>query len=174
MNEYYYLDQANQKHGPLPLTSLQGLIDPNTLVWTSGMANWTPASQVPELAQIFAGPAVPPAPQQPQPNPYGYQQPQPQQPSQAPYGGQTSGIEPRPENNLVWAILSTVLCCLPLGIVSIVYSCKVNGLYETGRYKEAKEAADNAKKYAIIGAICSLAFSILYLIFVFALGFSLS
>ena len=31
---------------------------------------------------------------------------------------------PPPDNNLVWAILCTVLCCLPLGIVSIIKSTK--------------------------------------------------
>jgi hypothetical protein len=58
-----------------------------------------------------------------------------------------------PENYLVWAILCTVLCCLPFGIVSIVYSTKVSGLWSQGRYAEAQAAADNAKKWAIIGAI---------------------
>ena len=28
----------------------------------------------------------------------------------------------KPDNNLVWAILCTLLCCLPFGIVSIVYA----------------------------------------------------
>ena len=37
-----------------------------------------------------------------------------------------------PENYLVWAILCTVLCCLPIGIVSIVYSTKVSGLVVPG------------------------------------------
>lgn len=58
-----------------------------------------------------------------------------------------------PENYLVWAILCTVLCCLPFGIVSIVYSTKVSGLWSQGRYGEAQSAADNAKKWAIIGAV---------------------
>jgi hypothetical protein len=53
----------------------------------------------------------------------------------------------------VWAILCTVLCCLPLGIVSIVYSTKVSGLGSQGRYAEAQTAANNAKKWAIISAI---------------------
>lgn len=156
MNEYYYLDQANQKQGPLPIESLRGVITQQTLVWTSGMANWTPASQVAELAQLFAGPAVPPSPQQPPQHPYGYQQPQPQQPQPGYYGAQPNNGQVRPDNYLVWAILSTILCCLPLGVVSIVYSCKVNGLYETGRYQEANEAADNAKKFAIASAACGL------------------
>jgi hypothetical protein len=30
-----------------------------------------------------------------------------------------------PDTNLVWAILCTVLCCLPLGIVSIIKATSV-------------------------------------------------
>jgi len=30
-----------------------------------------------------------------------------------------------PDNNLVWAILCTVMCCMPLGIVAIIKSTKV-------------------------------------------------
>ena len=36
----------------------------------------------------------------------------------APAYGQPS--QPKPDSNLVWGILATILCCLPLGIVSIV------------------------------------------------------
>jgi heme/copper-type cytochrome/quinol oxidase subunit 2 len=46
-----------------------------------------------------------------------------------------------------------VLCCLPAGIVSIVYSTKVSGLWAQGRYQEAQDASRNAKKWAIISAI---------------------
>ena len=76
-----------------------------------------------------------------------------QQPAgwQAPQPGWQGQREP--ENYLVWAILCTVLCCLPLGIVSIVYSTKVSGLWSQGRYAEAQAAADSAKKWAIIAAI---------------------
>jgi hypothetical protein len=71
---------------------------------------------------------------------------QPQAP--APGWGQSE-----PDSHLVWAILCTVLCCLPLGIVSIVYSTKVSGLWAQGRYAEAQSASDSAKKWAIIGAV---------------------
>ncbi|MDR3657219.1 MAG: CD225/dispanin family protein [Mycobacterium sp.] len=76
------------------------------------------------------------------------QQPAGWQPPQPGWQGQRE-----PDNYLVWAILCTVLCCLPLGIVSIVYSTKVSGLWVQGRYAEAQAAADNAKKWAIISAI---------------------
>jgi hypothetical protein len=58
-----------------------------------------------------------------------------------------------PNNNLVWSILVTVLCCLPLGIASIVKSSQVNGLWAQGRYAQAQKAASDAKKFAIWGAV---------------------
>ena len=39
---------------------------------------------------------------------------------------------PQVPNNLVWAILSTLFCCLPAGIVSIVYAAQVNGKLAAG------------------------------------------
>ncbi|MCA2241295.1 CD225/dispanin family protein [Mycobacterium sp. WUMAC-067] len=72
--------------------------------------------------------------------------------------------QPEPENYLVWAILCTVLCCLPLGIVSIVYSNKVSGLWAQGRYAEAQEAANNAKKWAIIGAIVGVVAAVIFVL----------
>ncbi len=72
-----------------------------------------------------------------------------------------------PENYLVWAILCTVLCCLPFGIVSIVYSTKVSGLWSSGRYGEAQEAANNAKKWAIIGAIVGVVANLIFVVLFF-------
>jgi Interferon-induced transmembrane protein len=80
-----------------------------------------------------------------------------------------------PDNYLVWAILCTVLCCLPLGIVSIVYSTRVSGLWSQGRYAEAQAASDNAKKWAIISAIVGAVVAVISVIlyaFVFAVAVS--
>jgi hypothetical protein len=80
-----------------------------------------------------------------------------------------------PDNYLVWAILTTVLCCLPVGIVSIVYSTKVSALWSQGRYAEAQAAADSAKKWAIIaaivGAVVGIMIVMLY-VFIFAVAVS--
>ncbi|MCV7378269.1 hypothetical protein BST11_18660 [Mycobacterium alsense] len=100
---------------------------------------------------------MPPAWQQPWP---GYPPPQPGWPVPQP-GWPARG---EPDNHLVWAILVTVLCCLPFGIVSIVYSTKVSGLWAQGRYGEAQEAADNAKKWAIIGAVAGAATCVIAII----------
>jgi membrane protease subunit (stomatin/prohibitin family) len=59
----YFVAIAGQRTGPFELQALvsqaaSGSLTRETLVWTQGMAQWTQAGQVPELASIFA--AVPP------------------------------------------------------------------------------------------------------------------
>ena len=101
-----------------------------------------------------------------------YQQPQYQQP---PYyqPNYAQGQRPmKPDNYLVWAILCTILCCLPLGIVSIIYSSKVDGLYNSGDYAGAEDASKKAKNYAMWGAIISVIGVVLYILFIVVLGFT--
>lgn len=68
-------------------------------------------------------------------------------------GSNNGGYQPpmppmeKPNNYLVWAILGTIFCCLPFGIVSIVYASKVDGLWLTGNYFAATEAARKAKTW---------------------------
>ncbi|MEX0997002.1 MAG: CD225/dispanin family protein [Flavobacteriaceae bacterium] len=75
-----------------------------------------------------------------------------------------------PDNNLVWAILCTVLCCLPLGIVAIIKSSNVNTLWAQGNYEAAQKAADDAKKYSIWGAAISLILVVLYVLIIVIFG----
>ncbi|MGR7814056.1 CD225/dispanin family protein [Lacinutrix undariae] len=70
----------------------------------------------------------------------------------------------RPSNYLALAIISTVMCCLPSGIVSIVYSSKVNTLYEDGRYEEAERASKNAKTWGIVSIVVAAVGILLYLL----------
>lgn len=62
------------------------------------------------------------------------------------------------------AIITTVLFCLPLGIVGIIKANKVNNLYNEGLYEAAQEAAKEAKKYSIIGIVISVAIILIYVI----------
>ena len=68
----------------------------------------------------------------------------------------------KPDNNMVWAILSTLFCCLPLGIVAIIHAAKVDGLYRSGDYSGAQEAADNAKKYSQYALISGIIVGVIY------------
>ncbi|MFZ5636510.1 MAG: CD225/dispanin family protein [Pseudomonadota bacterium] len=56
-------------------------------------------------------------------------------------------------NNLVWAILTTLFCCLPLGIVSIVYATQVDGKRAAGDLAGARQAADKARFWALMSAL---------------------
>ncbi|HJT96023.1 MAG TPA: CD225/dispanin family protein [Mycobacterium sp.] len=96
-------------------------------------------------------------------------------PPEPPASAAPQGVPPtqQPDNYLVWAILVTVLCCLPFGIVSIINASKVSGLWAQGQYAEAQAAADNAKKWAIWGAIAGVVVGIIYGIIAVAGGLSM-
>ncbi len=81
---------------------------------------------------------------------------------------------PKPDNYLVWAILTTVLCCLPFGIVSIVNSSKVDGLYASGNYDEALAKSKEAKKWAIVAAAVGGIVLLVYAIFVVFVGVNIA
>lgn len=59
----FYAAVNGQQQGPMDMAGLQQLaasggLKRETLVWRAGMANWSPAGQVPDLAALFA--AMPP------------------------------------------------------------------------------------------------------------------
>jgi membrane protease subunit (stomatin/prohibitin family) len=65
----YFVAAGGQRTGPFDLQALAaqasaGTLTAQTLVWTQGMAQWTPAGQVPALAQILTSvpPPLPPNP----------------------------------------------------------------------------------------------------------------
>ena len=83
------------------------------------------------------------------------------------YGGGFGGPPgPPPENNLVWAILSTLFCCLPLGIVSIVKAANVNSLWAAGQFQQAQQASQDARKFALWAAIAGVVLGVIYFAFV--------
>ena len=194
MKQYYYVDGNNQQQGPIDAAQLPSFgVTAKTLVWCEGMANWQVAGEIPELASLFAAkqPEIPAQPQmqpgtpaQPQMQPQAQPQVQPQtmninnfQQTQQPMNTQppfqqpnNQQMPPQPDNYLVWAILVTVLCCLPLGVASIIYSVKVGSLYAQGDYNGAVDASQKAKKFAMIGGIGGLVFIIIYVIFMVIAG----
>ena len=196
MKQYYYVDGNNQQQGPIDAAQLPAFgVTTKTLVWCEGMANWQAAGEIPELASFFAA-KQPEIPAQPQMQPGTPAQPQMQQQAQPQVQPQTMNINnfqqtqqpmntqppfqqpnnqqmpPQPDNYLIWAILVTVLCCLPLGVASIIYSVKVGSLYAQGDYNGAVDASQKAKKFAMIGGIGGLVFIIIYVIFAVIAGAS--
>lgn len=101
---------------------------------------------------------VQPQCQGPQPQYQGYQPPcqQPQSPDNRP---------PMPDAHLSKAIVTTVLICVPFGIVSIIKAANVERLYNEGKIDEAYELANSANKWANWGIITGIVGVALYLIF---------
>ena len=179
----YYFIQNGQQMGPFTIEQLRAYnITPETDMWCEGMTNWAKAKTIPSLAPLFAGMGMGQTPpgyqgntsygQQQSYGPQGYQayqQPGYQQPGyQQPYQQQPSNGGFPPKTWMVESILVLIFCCLPFGIVGVVYASKVDGLYHSGRYAEAEEASRNAGKWTKLGFFIGLAVIALYIILIAA------
>ena len=164
--EYYYLS-GETKVGPLSLDALKyARITPGTLIWNSALPDWVEARTLPELADFFEPTVAPSA----QASTLGQTAPPPVAESHA----APITTPPMPENYLVWAILTTVLCCLPLGIVSILQANKVSTLYVSGDYIGAQKASAEAKKWALWGTIIGpILYIILTVVYILAIAATL-
>ncbi len=110
----------------------------------------------------------PPPP--PPPPPYGsdgggYAAPPPPPP---PIGGGAAGGPP--DNKLVWSILVTLFCCLPLGIVAIIKSAEVNSKWTAGDVAGAQQSAADAGKWIKWSVIAGVVGALLYLVFFVFIG----
>lgn len=56
-------------------------------------------------------------------------------------------------NYLVPAIISTICCCLPAGVVSIIYATQVNSKVAAGDMAGAMEASAKAKTWFIVAIV---------------------
>lgn len=86
------------------------------------------------------------------------------------------GFSVPPSSNMIWAILATIFCCLPFGIVSIVYAAKVDSFWAAGQYAAAYDAASKSKKWTMWSVIISAIGWVLYigLFIIIGLGASYS
>ena len=149
---WFYSDGGAQK-GPIDDAAFRalvanGTIRPDTLVWHEGMADWQPLS----AAEPGLVPQVVPPP--------------PPGAAGAPAAGAPipPGTVP---NHLVGAILSTIFCCLPFGIVSIVFAAQVNSKLATRDLDGARAASRSANAWmwvAIGVGIAKMAFALFYVL----------
>ena len=68
------------------------------------------------------------------------------------------------ESHLVFAILTTIFCCLPFGVVAIVYAAQVSSLVSCGNIAAAQQASEKANKWAMASLICGLAGVLIYVL----------
>lgn len=124
---------------------------PNRATYTSS----EPTNSIPEKTYT-------PPPPTPSENPYDASYPSASRTSRR---SSAAGSVP---NYLVWAILSTLCCCVPGGIVAIVYAAQVDGKLAAGDYQGAVTASDNAKMWSWISFGVWAVFVVLYVLLIMA------
>lgn len=166
----WYYSQNNQQLGPVSEDQLKSMLrgaslPSSSLVWKEGMTDWKPVSEIPELsiAVTVSAPSVygstTSAYTPPSSNPYASPQSQPAR-SYAPQSPMGPSINSG--GILAFAIVVTVMCCLPFGVVGIVYASQINSKLAVGDYLGAAEAAQKSKMWSWIG------FGSIAILFVFA------
>ncbi len=80
----------------------------------------------------------------------------------------------QPESNLVWAVLVSLFCCNPLGIVAVAYAAQVDILWHAGQLAASVEAAARARKFAMWATIIGIVFWVGYGLIVACFGLSLT
>ncbi len=152
MEKTYWIIVNGVQTGPMSLEQLRRRFDltPQTPVWCDGMPDWSVASQLPELADMFGA-----APAQ------GYRAAAFD--NAAPAG--PSVYEPQPPTYLGWAIAATICCCLITGIVAIVYASKVAPAYQSGDIEAARRASEKAGWWCVISFVAGLIWTPFYMLY---------
>ncbi len=158
----------------------------DTLVWHEGLPDWVAADQVEELRQAMVerdaeasagfgeSATVAPEPQEiyvqqestevyAQPQDAGaYENNEAQTPgngacaTQGAYAAVQLPDEPCPPAYLAVSIIAMLLCCTPLGIVSVIYSSKVKSAYYRGDLAKAKRCSESAQWWIIATIVLGL------------------
>ncbi|WP_263358238.1 CD225/dispanin family protein [Acidicapsa ligni] len=152
--ENWYLQKGDQRFGPMTLDALKemvaaGQVAPNDLVWTTGMASWLPANT---QAWYFSPESTPTSIS----GPYSSEQ-------GSIYGGQSYAATP-PPSLTGWSVAVIFFCCLPGGIVALIYSNKAKKQWALGNFTEAQEAHKTAKTTLIVSAIAGCIISLIYIV----------
>lgn len=75
-----------------------------------------------------------------------------------------------PDTHLAFAILTTLFCCLPFGIVAIIKAAGVSSAFQSGNYELAQKNSADAAKWSRVALICGIVFYLLYVLFFVVLG----
>jgi hypothetical protein len=83
-----------------------------------------------------------------------------------PYGMQYQQrpIGPQPKSYLVESILVTLFCCLPFGIVGIIYSAMAKSAFDRGDWQIGYANASTARTWTLVGFLCGLVPVLIYLL----------
>ena len=69
--------------------------------------------------------------------------------------------KPQIKDYMVFSILTTIFCCIPFGIIAIVYSSKVSKLIAAGDFEGASNASRNSKIWNIAALVSGIVLGII-------------
>lgn len=72
------------------------------------------------------------------------------------YNHHGNNLPPCPDTYFAWAIVLMLICCLPAGIVAIIYSSSVESRYARGDYEGALRASNSARTWCIVSFVLGL------------------
>lgn len=149
---YKIIGGDGREYGPVSAEQLrqwirEGRANANTQAAAEGSNDWKPLASFPEFAELPTA-LSPPLP---------------------------SASAPRPPARdvptyLVPAILCTVFCCLPFGIVAIVYAAQVRSKLTAGDVEGALASSRNAKIWCWVSFGTSFVIGFIYLIVMVVFG----
>lgn len=150
MKKYFYID-GTIRRGPFTLEELKKQnIKKDTKVWFHGLNEWTAAGLVPELKDVFVYTSTPAPPPPAQTYPPANKT---QKTTQSNQTNRPNTSPPLVKNYLMEAVLSTLFCCLPLGLGAILYATQVNKKLAAGDYIGAKAVSAKAKQFTNLAFI---------------------
>ena len=76
---------------------------------------------------------------------------------------QTAPAAPTPRTHLVWAVLVTCLCFLPLGLIAVGFAWRTSVLIGRGDLDQARRSSRAAKGWAITALIVGIVVDIVLL-----------
>ena len=177
----YWANINGVQYGPVEKEELLGLgLTKDSFVWREGIEDWVMVRNFNELTDLFPEqeqPEVKPAeeifaneqPEQDSPEEEKQSTPVPPQIPQQPFTPIQPTFtqpqaprqpekpqEPCPPTNMVWAILTTLLCCQVLGIIAIIYAAQVSSRYYAGDIECAKKYSERAAMWSIASIVVGL------------------
>ncbi|MBW8732109.1 MAG: CD225/dispanin family protein [Terrabacter sp.] len=135
--------------------------DPVQDTWSQWLPDLeSPAATASTATSAPSAPSAPstpmPPPPVPLPPPAGRVDPLPYAATPiAEWVGPRRGQAPPPPTRLGWAIVCTLFCFLPFGIVAIVKSTQVNSKWALGDWEGARAASRSVKTWCLLAAAVS-------------------
>ena len=145
---YKILGADQKEYGPVTGDQLrqwirEGRANAQTLVQGPNSTEWKPLNTFAEFSDVLApapafAPGAPPS-----------------------YGGMP-GMQPRVPNYLWQSIVVTLCCCIPFGIVAIVFAAQVNGKLGAGDVQGAMQASQRAKLWCWVSFASGILSNVLF------------